>query len=130
LASTTEFSGGLQVPVQIDGRGGLRLLTADEYILQLIRTKVGSSESDNPFQKRSLGSHAIFRNSSDIVWQAQQRKEIEKVFEALAAAKLAKLKTLVLSRDPNEEGSFMATITYLSMETGTDQDATLALSRG
>lgn len=116
-------------PLQSNRAGGLRKLSGDEYVAQLILNKVGSDDSDNPFQEESLGASAIFQNASDIGWQAVQRRNITNIFNALETANIARLISVRMGPSEAEEGLFVASITYLSIESSTIQEVQLPLSR-
>lgn len=131
MATSTSFTGGIQVPVQPSGTGGLRLLDADAYIEQTVRVLCGDGDSDNPFNDGvGVGASAVFANASDTAWRSKTRNEIQEVFKDLQRANLAKLIGLELapSRDVPEE--YEARVKFLSIETNTILEVETPLRRG
>ncbi len=128
--SPNNFTGGLQLPLQPSRSGGLRLLSGDEYITQLIQSLVADDESDNPFLEIGLTIGTIFANLSDGGWRAQQQKRIKDLFLELERAQIAKLKSATFGDTAgNEPGTHQVTILYYSIETDTEQQVITTVRR-
>lgn len=130
MATTQAYSGGIQVPIEASSTGGIRLLSGDGYIRQLVETLCGDGESDNPFNTDvGIGASAIFQNSGDVAWRAKSRNEITKVFQDLQRANLAKLRNVELTPSPGSAEEFDARIEFLSIETNTTLEVDTTLRR-
>ena len=129
MAAPSQFSGGIQVPVQSDSTGGLRLLSGDEYVIQTVRILCGDGDSDNPFNTGvGVGHSAVFQAAGDTAWKTKARQEIEDVFRDLERAQVAKLRgvSLVQSNVPEE---FEALVEFLSIETNTTLEIDTTIRR-
>jgi hypothetical protein len=126
--STTGFSGGLQVPVQPDQGGGLKVIEGDQYVFQLITVLASDCDSDNPFLTMGLGLDAIFSQLSDAGWKAQQEKKIRDVFRDLERAKIAKFLKITWQAGPGP-AEFTASVRYLSIETAKEGDVATTFRR-
>lgn len=130
MPAPSQFTGGLQVPIQPNSSGGLRRLEGDEYLNQTIRVLCGDPDSDNPFNTGlGVGQSAIFANVSDFAWRSKARKEIEGIFEDLEAARLAKLRSVTIEPSEDDPSEMVARIRYLSIETNTEQEVFTSLRR-
>ena len=130
MPDQSQFTGGLQAPLQANGSGGFRRLEGDEYLSQTIAILCGSGESDNPFNDGvGVGASAIFANASDLAWRAKTRREIEDVFRDLERARLAKLRSVDFLPSEDDPAETVVSIRYLSIETNTEQEVQTSLRR-
>jgi hypothetical protein len=122
------FSGGMMVPPQPGQDGGFKLIAGDDYLFQLISILASDCDSDNPFLTIGLGLGAVFQNLSETGWRAQQTRKIQDVFQDLQRAQIAKF--LSIDFGPGTEpGEMVATVRYLSIETGRERELTTNLRR-
>jgi hypothetical protein len=121
------FSGGIQLPVQASGTGGLALVEGDDYIMQLIRTNMDDCENDNPFQQDlGIAVPNLFQNMEETAWKARMRKRTDDLFRRLRRDNLAVLKSVSFKPAEDEEGAVVMTIRFRSIETNTEHDLDLS----
>lgn len=124
--SETGFSGGMQVPAQTGRTGGFRLITGDDYVIQLVSNLAGDTESDNPFLQIGLGLEAVFSNLSEMGWRVQQKQKLTDLFRDLERAQIARL----ISIDFEEgDAEVDAIVKFLSIETNKIIDVRTPLRR-
>lgn len=126
--SPTGFSGGMQVPVQTGRTGGFRLISGDDYVIQLISVLVGDTDSENPFLQIGFGLEVIFANLSDSGWRTQQKQKITDLFRDLERAQIAKLLGVEYEDGPGT-AEVTAVVKFLSIETGKVLDVRTPLRR-
>ena len=129
MPAPSQFTGGLQVPLQANSSGGLRLLEGDEYLMQTVEILCGDGDSDNPFNDGvGVGSSAIFASAADLAWRSKTRKEIEDAFDDLEAARLARLRS-VNFEEGAAAGEVNAVIRFQSIETDDELEVSTSLRR-
>jgi hypothetical protein len=86
---------GFSLPVQVNRRGGAKLLEGTPYTEQVIRVGLTPNYSDNPFQagggvEVGISERYVFA-TSDPVRVAAARRDVQRFFARLRAAEIAKL---------------------------------------
>jgi hypothetical protein len=108
---------GIRLPARAKA-GRLELLGGDEYIEQLIRTGLGSPDSDNPWNVNGLGEFMIF-DINDASTAGSIRRRVEAIFKSLKRDQLADLpRSGGLSFYQTDEGELRLRVAYKNLENG------------
>lgn len=127
--SVTGEASGLALPFQASGEGGLKVMTGDEYIIQLVRTYAADCDSDNPFQNdMGIGLEAVFQVSSDPAWKGQVRRKMQQMFKQyLERTNLAVLKSVNFTKDT--EGEETMNVVFISVESNEELAVSIPIDR-
>ena len=106
--------------------GRFEMLDGDEYIEQLIKVGLASSDSENPFQPQDDLDGLIF-DINDSKSDGEARIIIERLFDLMSQDQLARLEDLTFS---SEGGVKNCDITYINLETGARNQMSVPLNGG
>jgi len=109
---------GIENPIVIDKKGGVKVVEGDGYIRSLLRTALGSGESNNPFQDIGLGEFMIF----DIDGQEIQDLILGKINDIFDEFRELELADLAVTDDnlkfsKNTNGQIELDLHYINLET-------------
>jgi len=123
---------GFALPVQVNKRGGARLLEGSPYTRQIIRAGLTPNLSRNPFQagggvEVGISERIIFANL-EAGTRGSARRQITRFFVRLRAADIARLApgSDGLKFD-DADGELVANIRYVELEADRERDLTVNL---
>ncbi len=116
--------GGLQLPVGVNGSGGVAVIDGSAQDDKLVRMALSDNGSENAFQQGiGLGQFLIFR-VNDAATRIVILQRIREIFAAFLAEERFRLREETLKFTEGKEGELVLEFRYLSLRA--DQERTFS----